>query len=201
VLVLGFLGTLLGFLLFEDLLRQTRQVIGLNNRVLDDQILAYHLDWKAIQDQKLLIYLYVKKVNAVVRYQSLAGVSYKEAQKAIEYLLAHPHLLPSIPQKRRPALPQADDERLRLAIALGKREEAMKLYQGLVDVDSFTAKQVVERMSREHYLETLDDSEIVRFLAQDEETEAIHLLVERYGLSDEEALYTLDAMQARLMIE
>jgi hypothetical protein len=201
VLVLGFLGTLLSFLLVEGALRQIRQVAGLDNRVLNDQILAYHLDWRAVQDQKLLIYLYVKKVNAVVRYQSLAGVSYEEARQAVEHLLAHPNLLPSIPQKRRPALPQAEDARLASAIIEGKLEEAIKLYRDLVDVDPFTARLVIKRMAREHYLERLEDSEIMRFLAQDAEAEAMQLLAERYGLNDEETLHALDAMQARLMIE
>jgi hypothetical protein len=148
VLVLGFLGTLLSFLLLEGALRQTRQA-KLNNAVLDDQILAYHLDWKAVQDQKFLLYLYVKKVNAIVRYQTLADVTYEEARQAIEYLLANPELLPAIPQKRRPALPDADDAALALAIAEGRLDEATKRYQLLLDVDPFTARLVVERMLEE----------------------------------------------------
>ena len=154
MLVLGFLGTLLSFLLLEGAMRQSRQA-RLNNTVLDDQILAYHLDWKAIQDQKLLLYLYVKKVNAIVRYQSLAQVSYDEARQAIEYLLANPELLPAIPQKRRPALPEAEDAALALAIAEGNLDEATKRYQHLLDVDPFTARLVVERM-----LEDADDDSL-----------------------------------------
>jgi hypothetical protein len=199
VLVLAFLGTLLSFLLVEGVLRQMRQVTALDNRVLDDQILAYHLDWKAIQDPKLLVYLYVKKVNAVVRYQSLAGVSYEEARQAVEYLLANPELLPSVPQKRRPALPEADDEQLLSAVVAGNHDEAVRRYQALVDVDPFTARQVVERLARQHYLTSLEDSDVEQRLEEEDEAELLDLLASRYALSQEEALIVLEAMQARLL--
>lgn len=146
MLVLGFLGTLLSFLLLEGIWRQSRPA-KLNAAILDDQILAYHLDWKAVQDPKFLLYLYVKKVNAIVRYQTLAAVSYDEAESAIDYLLAHPEVLPAIPQKQRPALPEMDDAALALAIAEGRLEDASKRYQSLLDVDPFTARLVVERMA------------------------------------------------------
>lgn len=158
MLILGFLGMLLSFLLLEGSLRQNRQA-KLNNAVLDDQILAYHLDWKAVQDQNFLLYLYVKKVNAIVRYQALAAVSYEEARQAIEYLLANPELLPAIPQKRRPALPNAEDAALALAIAEGRLDEAAKRYQLLLDVDPFTARLVVERM-----LEDIEDEHPARLM-------------------------------------
>jgi hypothetical protein len=112
-----------------------------------------------VQDQKFLLYLYVKKVNAIVRYQALAAVSYEEARQAIEYLLANPELLPAIPQKRRPALPDAEDAALALAIAEGRLDEAAKRYQLLLDVDPFTARLVVERM-----LEEVEDESPARLI-------------------------------------
>lgn len=146
MLVLGFLGTLLSFLLIEGLWRQNRPA-KFDAAVLHDQILAYHLDWKAVQDPKFLLYLYVKKVNAIVRYQALAAVSYAEAESVIDYLLAHPEILPTLPQKQRPALPEVADAALALAIAEGRLDEASKRYQILLDVDPFTARLLVERMA------------------------------------------------------
>lgn len=195
MLVLGFLGMLLTFLLIEGFLTQhSTSSVRVDNRVLHDQTLAYHLDWDAIRDQKLLTYLYVKKVNAVVRYQTLAGVDYEQACSAIEYLLAHPDLLPEIPQKRRPPLPDADDERLQRLIADGDLSSAISLYARLVDVDQFTAQQVVERMERQQYVENIFDEDVQHLLLADNEADAVDILRKRYGLTQNEAIHAIDTM-------
>lgn len=193
MLILGFLGILLSFLLLESVLSHHQSgAIQLDNTVLDDQTLAYHLDWDAIRDQKLLNYLYVKKVNAVVRYQTLAGVDYEQARSAIEHLLAHPDLLPEIPQKRRPPLPDAEDERLQNLIAQGDLATATSLYARLVDVDQFTAQQVIERMERQQYVDNIADADVKRLLLNDNEVDAVDILRKRYGLSQNEAIQAID---------
>lgn len=198
MLVLVFLGILLVFLLLEGVMTNFQQeTAGLDESILKDHMLAYHLDWDAIRDQKLLTYLYVKKVNAVVRYQNLAHVDYEQARDAIEYLLAHPELLPEIPQKRRPPLPEADDERIRQFIAEGRLTQAASSYAALVDVDQFTAQQVVERMERDQYIENIKDTNVERLLLDDDEPKAIHILREKYGLTHIEAVHAIDAMTAR----
>lgn len=197
MLVLTFLATLLTFLVFDALFNGIRHSKTLDNAVLEDQILAYHLDWDAIRDQKLLAYLFVKKVNAIVRYQKLANVSYEQANDAIEYVLAHPELLPEIPQKRRPALPEADDERIHHLLALGDLEEATALYQDLVDVDQFTAQRVIERMEREHFVYTIDDADVQKLLFDDAEIQAVSVLQERYGLTQREAIQAIDTIRER----
>ena len=175
MLIPGFLTFLLIFLLLEGLFSgQSQDESKVDNRVLHDPTLAYHLDWNAIRDQKFLTYLYVKKVNAVVRYQTLAGVDYEQAESAIEHLLAHPELLPEIPVKRRPAIPDAEDKRLHDLIAKGDLSEAALLYANLVDVDQFTAQQVVERMEREQYIENIDDKNVQRLLLDDDEKRSNH---------------------------
>lgn len=195
MLVFGFLGVLVIFLLLEGLLtRQSTDDAILDNSVLHDQTLAYHLDWNVIRDQKLLGYLYVKKVNAVVRYQNLAGVDYEQARDAIEHLLAHPELLPEIPQKRRPALPAAEDKQLRDLIASGDLARATLLYAKLLDVDQFTAQQVVQRMEREHYVENIDDADIQRLVIDNDEAKAVEMLRKRYGLTQNEAIHAIDTM-------
>jgi hypothetical protein len=195
MLVLLFLGILLTFLVLEGFLTSQRSGgATIDNTVLDDQMLAYHLDWNTIRDQKLLTYLYVKKVNAVVRYQNLAGVDYEQARHAIEHLLAHPELLPEIPQKRRPALPEAEDRRLQELIARGELVQATLLYANLLDVDQFTAQQVVERMEREQYLESIHDADVQRLLIADDEVNAVAILRKRYGLTQNEAIHAIDAM-------
>lgn len=195
MLVIGFLGMLLTFLLIEGFVTQhTANRARVDNSVLDDQTLAYHLDWDAIRDQKLLAYLYVKKVNAVVRYQNLAGVDYEQACSAIEYLLAHPDLLPEIPQKRRPPLPDAEDERLQRLIADGDLSSATSLYARLVDVDQFTAQQVVERMERQQYVENITDEDVHHLLLADNEPDAVDILRKRYRLTQTEAIQAIDTM-------
>lgn len=195
MLVLGFLGILLIFLFIEGIITQYGTSSSrVDNSVLNDQTLAYHLDWDAIRDQKLLTYLYVKKVNAVVRYQNLAGVDYEQACSAIEYLLAHPDLLPEIPQKRRPPLPEADDERLQKLIAEDDLTGATSLYARLVDVDQFTAQQVVERMQRQQYVENITDVDVQNLLQNDSESEAVDILRKRYGLSQNEAIQAIDTI-------
>lgn len=196
MLVLGFLGALLAFLLLEGVFNRGQEPDHVDNTVLHDQMLAYHLDWKAIRDQKLLTYLYVKKVNAVVRYQNLAGVDYEQASDAVEYLLAHPELLPEIPQKRRPALPEADDDRIRQLIAIGDRTKAISLYADLVDVDQFTAQQVIERMEREQYIDSINDIDVNRLVADDKEAKAVHILREKYGLTQIEAIHAIDRLMS-----
>jgi tetratricopeptide (TPR) repeat protein len=195
MLVLTFLIILLAFLLLDAVIKAYHHSLALDNAVLDDQTLAYHLDWEVISEQKLLTYLFVKKVNAVVRYQNLAGVSYEQASEAIEYLLAHPNLLPEIPQKRRPALPLANDEGVRDLLELGKLEEAVGLYQDLLDVDPFTAQQVIDRMRREHYVKTIDDVDIQRLITLDDEPQAVTMLQERYGLTQSEAIQAIDTIR------
>lgn len=195
MLILAFLGFLLTFLLLEGLLTgQGQDDSRVDNSVLLDPTLAYHLDWNAIRDGKFLAYLYVKKVNAVVRYQNLAGVGYEQAQSAIEHLLAHPELLPEIPLKRRPAIPDADDAHLHELIVQGNLSEATLLYSNLVDVDQFTAQQVVERMEREHYIDNIQDRTVQRRLLDDDESGAITVLQKRYGLTQDEAISIIDAM-------
>lgn len=197
MLVLAFLVILVIFLIFDGFIKGFRRSKVVDDAVLEDQLLAYHLDWDAIRDQKLLTYLFVKKINAIVRYQKLAGVSYKKANDAIEYLLAHPELLPEIPQKRRPALPQADDERIHKLVEHGEMEQAIVLYQELVDVDQFTAHQVIERMRREHYVQTIDDVDIQRLIVHDSESQAVTILQERYGLTQREAIQAIDSFRER----
>ena len=195
MLVLVFLGVLLSFLVFESWLTRNRQQSGaVDQSILTDHMLAYHLDWDAIRDQKLLTYLYVKKVNAVVRYQNLAGVDYDQACDAIEYLLAHPELLPDIPLKRRPPLPEADDEYIRQLIAEGELNKAISYYAKLVDVDQFTAQQVIERMQRDQYIFNIEDTTVKNLLQQDDETQAVSLLREKYGLTQSEAIYAIDGI-------
>lgn len=195
MLIFTFLITLLFFLLLDAVIKNYHHPSALNNAVLNDQTLAYHLDWEVIRGQKLLRYLFVKKVNAVLRYQNLAGVSYEQASEAVEYLLAHPELLPEIPQKRRPALPQADDERIHDLLVEGQINNAVSLYQDLVDVDQFTAQQVIDRMEREHYINTIDDIDIQALLTLDDELQAMMILQERYGLNQREAIYAIDTIR------
>lgn len=197
MLIFTFLISLLIFLVLDAVIKNQQHSSALNNAVLDDQTLAYHLDWEVIREQKLLTYLFVKKVNAVVRYQNLAGVSYEQANEAVEYLLAHPDLLPEIPQKRRPALPQADDKRIHDFLVEGQTNKAVSLYQDLVDVDQFTAQQVIERMEREHYVKTIDDGDIQGLISIDDEFQAMIVLQERYGLNQREAIYAIDGIRER----
>jgi len=193
MLIPGFLTFLVIFLLLEGLFsEQSQDDSKVDNRLLHDPALAYHLDWNAIRDGKFLAYLYVKKVNAVVRYQTLAGVDYEQAQSAIEHLLAHPELLPEIPLKRRPAIPDAEDKRLHNLIASGDLSEAALLYANLVDVDQFTAQQVIERMEREQYVESIQDRNVQRLLLDNDETKAIAILQKRYGLTQDEAIHAID---------
>jgi|GEM_PF-4521739 len=201
MLVFGFLGILLTFLLFDGLLTRQSEDERVDNGVLDDSILAYHLDWNAIREQKLLRYLYIKKVNAVVRYQNLAGVDYKQACDAVEHLLAHPELLPEIPQKRRPAMPETQDKQLRSLIANGKLSEAATLYADLLEVDQFTAQQVIERMEREQYVESIADEDVTRLLSGDDETHAVEILRKRYGLTQSEAIHAIDAMLEQMIVD
>ncbi len=192
MLILGFLGLLVIFLAIEARNRMSfRKQPTVDNSVLHDQTLAYHLDWQAIQDQKFLTYLYVKKVNAVVRYQNLAGVDYTQAQSAIEHLLAHPELLPEVPQKRRPPLPEADDQQLHDLIANNELDAATSFYAHLVDVDQFTAQHVVQRLAREHYLMSIEDSDLSQSLQIQDEVHAMQLLQERYDLTQDEALQVI----------
>lgn len=201
MLVFGFLGILVTFLVFEGFLTRQSDEGSVNNAVLDDSILAYHLDWNVIRDQKLLRYLYIKKVNAVVRYQNLAGVDYQQACDAIEHLLAHPELLPEIPQKRRPAMPETQDKQLRDFIVEGKLSEAEALYTQLLEVDQFTAQQVIERMEREHYVESIADVDISRLLSGDDETQAVTILRKRYGLTPGEAIHAIDVMLEQTIVD
>lgn len=193
MLILGFLGILVIFLGLDAYHNYpSRNKPKVDNAVLTDQTLAYHLDWDAIQDQKFLAYLYVKKVNAIVRYQTLAEVDYSQAQTAIEHLLAHPELLPEVPQKRRPPLPEADDQHLHDLIANDDFDTATTLYARLVDVDQFTAQQVIKRMAREHYLMSIEDDDLTHSLQQRDAAYSIQLLQERYDLTRDEALQVID---------
>lgn len=195
MIIFAFLAALLGFLLFDAVINfRQRTSDTVDNRVLHDQTLAYHLDWDAIRNQKFLRYLYVKKINAIVRYQTLAGVSHDQAEEAVEYLLAHPELLPEIPQKRRPPLPDADNQELTRLIETGQIDRAIATYAKLVEVDQFTAQQVIQRMERELYVVNIRDEDVYQSLQQDNETDAIQLLQERYGLSESEAIHAIDTM-------
>jgi hypothetical protein len=195
MLIITFLIFLFVMHVLDAIIKGLRHSKAVDDAVLNDQILAYHLDWDVIRDQKLLAYLFVKKVNAVVRYQKLVGVSYDKANEAIEYLLAHPELLPEIPQKRRPALPKADDERIYQLLAVGELEEAISLYQDLVDVDQFTAQKVIQRMGREHYVQSIEDVDVQRLISHESETQAVTILQERYGLNQREAIQAIDTIR------
>jgi len=195
MLLLAFFVILVIILIVDGLIKVLQHPKAFDNAVLEDPILAYHLDWNAIHKQKLLGYLFVKKINAIVRYQKLAGVSYEKANQAIEYVLSHPELLPNIPQKRRPALPEADDGRIYSLLETGELKQAAALYQVLADVDQFTAKAVIERIGREYYVRTIQDSDVQRLIVRDAEEQALTLLQERYNLTLREAIQAIDSIR------
>ncbi|MEM9951321.1 MAG: hypothetical protein AAF846_06970 [Chloroflexota bacterium] len=196
MIIIGFLVALVSFLAIDMLINfRNRTNTTVDNHVLNDQTLAYHLDWDSVRNQKFLKYLYVKKINAIIRYQDLAGVSHTQAEEAIEYVLAHPELLPTIPQKRRPPLPDAENDYLQALLSSGKTDKAITHYANLVDVDQFTAQQVIERMARDLYVTTIHDADVAQSLTQDDEARAIQLLQTRYGLTENEAIHAIDAMQ------
>ena len=116
-------------------------------------------------------------------------------------MLAHPELLPEIPQKRRPAMPETQDKQLRSLIANGKLSEAATLYADLLEVDQFTAQQVIERMEREQYVESIADEDVTRLLSGDDETHAVEILRKRYGLTQSEAIHAIDAMLEQMIVD
>jgi hypothetical protein len=97
--------------------------------------------------------------------------------------------------KKRPNLPAVEEQRLRDLVALGHFEAAERLYQQIADVDLYTAQRAIARLEREVYVENVDDPD-VRRLIERSEADAIELVRRRYRLTQKEAIFVVDMMQA-----
>lgn len=173
-------------------------VSTIDDSALQDPMLAYHLDWDILRDERFRFYLFVKKVNAVKRYENLAGVSHEQAQKVIETIIANEALMARLrPMKKRPNLPDVQEQRLRDLVARGQFVAAESLYQQIADVDLYTAQKAISRLEREVYVENVDDPDARRLMARNE-SDAIELVRRRYRLTQKEAIFVVDMMQAEI---
>ncbi|MDQ7026890.1 MAG: hypothetical protein Q9P44_15180 [Anaerolineae bacterium] len=170
----------------------------IDGSALQDPMLAYHLDWDILRDERFRFYLFVKKINAVKRYENLAGVSHEQAQKVIATIIANEDLMARLrPMKKRPHLPLIEEQRLRDLVARGQFVTAENLYQQIADVDLYTAQRAISRLEREVYVENVDDPDIRRLIARSE-SDAIDLARRRYRLTQKEAIFVVDMMQAEI---
>ena len=111
----------------------------IDDSALEDPMLAYHLDWDVLRDERFRFYLYVKKVNAVKRYEHLAGVSHEQAQKVIDYIISNEDIMARLrPMKKRPNLPAVEEQRLRDLVALGDFESAERRTESQEDQSGMT---------------------------------------------------------------
>jgi hypothetical protein len=169
-------------------------VSTIDDAALQDPMLAYHLDWDILHDERFRFYLFVKKVNAVKRYEDLAGVTHEQAQQVIDYIIANEAIMERLrPVKKRPNLPEVEAQRLRDLVAHGHFAAAHRLYQQLADVDLFTAQRAIAHLEREIYIENLDDPDIRR-LIDHSESDAIELARRRYHLTQKEAIFVVDML-------
>jgi hypothetical protein len=197
-MLIGIFGLLFLMSFWRGQPRVVESVVStIDDAALQDPMLAYHLDWEVLCDERFRFYLFVKKVNAIKRYEDLAGVSHEQAKAAIDYIIANSELMERLrPVKKRPALPEVEEQCLYDLIACGNFRAAERLYQQVAEVDLFTARRAIARMEREIWIDNLYDPDVRRLIDRSE-ADAVELARRRYRLTQKEAIAVIDAMQSR----